>query len=76
MVFARRTATASRGSVSLVFSLAGFLYFGLGFVSGPLAGIPGKVVREGKRLKFVVEVTFLQQGVCLEIDAGMLEKRE
>jgi MFS family permease len=29
--------TASRGSVSLVFSLAGFLYFGLGIVSGPLA---------------------------------------
>src|SRR3984957_8311759 len=29
---------ASRGSVSLVFSLAGFLYFGLGIVSGPLAG--------------------------------------
>jgi MFS family permease len=28
---------ASRGSVSLVFSLAGFLYFGLGSVSGPLA---------------------------------------
>lgn len=28
---------ASRGSVSLVFSLAGFLYFGLGVVSGPLA---------------------------------------
>jgi MFS family permease len=28
---------ASRGSVSLVFSLAGFLYFGLGAVSGPLA---------------------------------------
>jgi len=28
---------ASRGSVSLVFSLAGFLYFGLGLVSGPLA---------------------------------------
>lgn len=27
----------SRGSVSLVFSLAGFLYFGLGVVSGPLA---------------------------------------
>src|ERR1700680_3287611 len=26
-----------RGSVSLVFSLAGFLYFGLGIVSGPLA---------------------------------------
>ena len=28
---------ASRGSVSLVFSVAGFLYFGLGVVSGPLA---------------------------------------
>src|SRR5579859_6357746 len=28
---------ASRGSVSLVFSLAGFLYFGLGVVSCPLA---------------------------------------
>ena len=28
---------ASRGSVSLVFSLAGFLYFGFGIVSGPLA---------------------------------------
>jgi MFS transporter, OFA family, oxalate/formate antiporter len=28
---------ASRGSVSLVFSLAGFLYFGLGIVSGLLA---------------------------------------
>ncbi len=28
---------ASRGEVSLVFSLAGFLYFVLGIVSGPLA---------------------------------------
>ena len=28
---------ASRGSVSLVFSLAGFLYFAFGVVSGPLA---------------------------------------
>src|SRR5437764_8586351 len=28
---------ASRGSVSLVFSLAGFLYFALGLLSGPLA---------------------------------------
>lgn len=29
--------SASRGSVSLVFSLAGFLYFALGMFSGPLA---------------------------------------
>ena len=28
---------ASRGSVSLVFSLAGFLYFGIGMISGPMA---------------------------------------
>lgn len=28
---------ASRGSISLVFSLAGFLYFSLGLLSGPLA---------------------------------------
>jgi MFS family permease len=28
---------ASRGSVSLVFAIAGFLYFGLGVISGPLA---------------------------------------
>src|SRR4051794_11639791 len=33
----QRDFSASRGSVSLVFSLAGFLYFGLGIVSGPLA---------------------------------------
>jgi MFS family permease len=33
----QRDFAASRGSVSLVFSLAGFLYFGLGMVSGPLA---------------------------------------
>jgi len=33
----QRDFGASRGSVSLVFSLAGFLYFGLGSISGPLA---------------------------------------
>jgi MFS family permease len=33
----QRDFAASRGSVSLVFSLAGFLYFGLGCISGPLA---------------------------------------
>jgi MFS transporter, OFA family, oxalate/formate antiporter len=32
-----RDFRASRGSVSLVFSLAGFLYFGVGMISGPLA---------------------------------------
>ena len=33
----QREFDASRGAVSLVFSIAGFLYFGLGIVSGPLA---------------------------------------
>ncbi len=33
----QRDFAASRGSVSLVFSLAGCLYFGLGVLSGPLA---------------------------------------
>lgn len=33
----QREFGASRGSASLVFSLAGFLYFALGIVSGPLA---------------------------------------
>ncbi len=33
----QREFNASRGAVSLVFSLAGFLYFSLGVISGPLA---------------------------------------
>jgi len=33
----QRDFSASRGSVSLVFSLAAFLYFGLGVITGPLA---------------------------------------
>ncbi len=37
----QRDFGAARGSVSLVFSLAGFLYFALGAVSGPLADLWG-----------------------------------
>ncbi|MCA8383463.1 MFS transporter [Burkholderia cenocepacia] len=33
----QRDFAASRGQIALVFSLAGFLYFGFGIVSGPLA---------------------------------------
>lgn len=33
----QREFSASRGSVALVFSLAGFLYFSLGIVTGPMA---------------------------------------
>src|ERR1700716_4322360 len=50
---------ASRGSVSLVFSLAGFLYFGLGVVSGPLAD------RWGSRLLAVVGMILTGMGLAL-----------
>lgn len=50
---------ASRGSVSLVFSLAGFLYFGLGIVSGPLAE------RWGARPLVVAGMVLIGMGVAL-----------
>lgn len=53
---------ASRGSVSLVFSLAGFLYFGLGVLSGPLAD------RWGARSLAVAGMVLIGLGLAL---AGM-----
>lgn len=53
---------ASRGSVSLVFSLAGFLYFSLGVASGPLAD------RWGARRVVVVGMILTGLGLAL---AGM-----
>jgi OFA family oxalate/formate antiporter-like MFS transporter len=50
---------ASRGSVSLVFSLAGFLYFGLGVVSGPLAD------RWGSRRLAVIGMILTGTGLAL-----------
>jgi transcriptional antiterminator RfaH len=41
-------------------------------VRGPLAGSRGKVIRQGKQLRFVIEVQFLQRGVSLEIDGRMI----
>jgi MFS family permease len=49
---------ASRGSVSLVFSLAGFLYFGLGMVSGPLAD------RWGSRRLSMAGMLLVAVGLC------------
>src|SRR6266436_9324450 len=49
---------ASRGSVSLVFSLAGFLYFGLGVVSGPLAD------RWGSRRLAVIGMILIGTGLA------------
>jgi MFS family permease len=50
---------ASRGSVSLVFSLAGFLYFALGVVSGPLAD------RFGSRRLAVAGMILIGLGLAL-----------
>jgi MFS family permease len=58
---------ASRGSVSLVFSLAGFLYFGLGVVSGPLAD------RWGSRRLAVVGMILTGLGLAVAGAARSLE---
>src|SRR6202790_12840 len=58
----QRDFDASRGSVSLVFSLAGFLYFGLGILSGPLAD------RWGSRRLAVVGMILTGLGLAV---AGM-----
>jgi hypothetical protein len=41
-------------------------------IDGPLKGLEGKVLRQGKRLKFFVEVDFLQRGASVEIDGWMI----
>jgi MFS transporter, OFA family, oxalate/formate antiporter len=58
----QRDFDASRGSVSLVFSLAAFLYFALGVVSGPLAD------RWGARSLTLVGMILVGLGLAL---AGM-----
>jgi MFS family permease len=57
---------ASRGSVSVVFSLAGFLYFGLGCVSGPLAD------RFGARLMAVTGMILTGLGLAAAAAATTL----
>lgn len=57
---------ASRGSVSLVFSLAGFLYFGLGVLSGPLAD------RWGSRRLAVAGMVLVGLGLALAGQARSL----
>src|SRR5471030_3192072 len=54
----QRDFGASRGSVSLVFSLAGFLYFGMGIVSGPLAD------RWGSRTLCLIGMLLIGLGLC------------
>jgi OFA family oxalate/formate antiporter-like MFS transporter len=62
----QRDFGASRGSVSLVFSLAGFLYFGLGIISGPLAD------RFGSRPFAVIGMVLLGVGLGLASAAQSL----
>ncbi len=45
-------------------------------VRGALAGMEGTVLREGKRLRFLVEVQFLHQGVSVEVDRSMIQPLE
>jgi len=42
-------------------------------LQGPLAGLSGKVLRQGKQWRLFVEVEFLQQGVSVEIESWMLQ---
>ncbi|MBV7522547.1 MFS transporter [Ensifer sp. ENS12] len=55
----QRDLGASRGSISLVFSTAGFLYFSLGVISGPLAD------RFGARSLCVVGMALVGLGLAL-----------
>ena len=40
-------------------------------VDGPLSGMTGKLLRRGKRLRFIVEVRLLQCGVSVELEHWM-----
>jgi MFS family permease len=62
----QRDFAASRGSVSLVFSLAGFLYFGLGIISGPLAD------RWGSRRLAVIGMVLVGAGLIMASTARSL----
>jgi MFS family permease len=64
----QREFAASRGSVSLVFSLAGFLYFGLGILTGPLAD------RFGARRLCIVGMVMVGLGLCCAGLAHSLEQ--
>src|SRR3954453_3578614 len=64
----QRDFGASRGSVALVFSLAGFLYFGLGIISGPLAD------RFGSRRLAVAGMLLVGLGLAAASMARTLEE--
>jgi len=45
-------------------------------IYGPLAGLEGTVLRVGTRLRFYVQVTFLQRSVSAEVEGWMLRPLE
>jgi MFS family permease len=62
----QRDFAASRGSISLVFSLAGFFYFGLGVITGPLAD------RFGSRWLAVIGMILTASGLAVAAIAQSL----
>jgi transcriptional antiterminator RfaH len=42
-------------------------------IAGPLAGLRGKFIRQGKRTTFCVEVQLLQRGVAVEVETWMIQ---
>jgi transcriptional antiterminator RfaH len=45
-------------------------------VEGSLAGLEGKILRRGRKLRFVVEVQFLQRGVSVEVEGRLIRPLE
>jgi transcriptional antiterminator RfaH len=41
--------------------------------SGPLAGLEGKIIRRDRRMRFVIEVDFIQRGASVEVEGWMLQ---
>jgi transcription antitermination factor NusG len=42
-------------------------------VAGALAGMTGVVIRQGRQLRFVVAVSFLQSGASVDVESWMIE---
>jgi transcriptional antiterminator RfaH len=42
-------------------------------VAGPLAGMTGTVVRNKNGIKFVLHVSFIQQGASIEVDGSLVQ---
>jgi len=42
-------------------------------ISGPLMGMEGKIIARNNKMRFLVEVRFLQQGVSVDIEAWMIQ---